>query len=917
MAMRLIRGAPGCGKTALVFREFSEAVQAGEGADRKLLRIVVPTATLVRHYQHELARSGLVFDPGMVVSLSRFAHECAPPERALPLVSPGLFRALVRASLQRLVLPEFADVANTGGMADVVVDTISIFENAGCTPDQLQARSRHLSARGKAFHRIWKDVDDALAARGFATRGRIFRIAAAAALSGRVWIDGFLNFSAVERGLVKNVASTCDLTMTLSDGPMTSGTAKFDLRRFAMELGTSDQLLTGSPRHPQVIAVRAATPEREADDIARRILALHGQGIGFPEIAVALRDVDAWLPLLRSVFDRFGIPARYYFTASARRHPVAAFLGGLLECACGGWDFAQTLAALRANPQWGHSADFDRFDYAVRETMPARGAEELLRLCESERCKSIWLREKIAECLSIEKWRHESAPPAVWHRRLTRFAEHLYRLRTLPEPADYSAIETARSHAAGLRAFSSALEVAAFFFSADDSSVSFERFCAAVSSALDDAVMQIPDDRRDVVHVLSAFEARQWEVRALFICGMTARDYPRFRAPNLLFPDADLERLRNAGIPLLTAADADRDEELLFDVLKTRASETLVLSVSARDSGGRTALPSAHFANTAIVESAPQCRPAATHLFQPAGEVHIPSRIGVASLAALAVRHERVSITALEDLARCHFRFFAGRTLKLTGPPDRPADRLQARVRGSIFHKAMEEWLLDRARDFVEIFEATFDRFCHQFNFPRGYSLEVERILCRRIARQVNESVRWPAISSELETDCSFTLAASGFPAGVTVTCRVDRIDHLGDGNCVIVDYKSGKVENVDKLLTSQTSLQGPLYALAVRERKQLNAVAMLFLAIREDKPIGWGTIPGGGDMGLLPMPLDWIDSARIRTETRLAELFAGDVHVEPTGPEDCKWCDFKNCCRVEQQEAELIPLKTEVAGGN
>jgi len=49
----------------------------------------------VRHYQHELAREGLVFDPGMVVSLSRYALDCQP---GLKLVPDSLLSALVRAA---------------------------------------------------------------------------------------------------------------------------------------------------------------------------------------------------------------------------------------------------------------------------------------------------------------------------------------------------------------------------------------------------------------------------------------------------------------------------------------------------------------------------------------------------------------------------------------------------------------------------------------------------------------------------------------------------------------------------------------------------------------------------------------------------------------------------------------------------
>src|ERR1700744_4463140 len=101
--MRLIRGAPGSGKTALVFREFKSALRAGETD----LRIVVPTATLVRHFQHELARDGMVFPPNSVLSLHRFVRENAAKLPTEPEPVPdGLLRAIVSDCLQRLPFPE-------------------------------------------------------------------------------------------------------------------------------------------------------------------------------------------------------------------------------------------------------------------------------------------------------------------------------------------------------------------------------------------------------------------------------------------------------------------------------------------------------------------------------------------------------------------------------------------------------------------------------------------------------------------------------------------------------------------------------------------------------------------------------------------------------------------------------------------
>ena len=175
--------------------------------------------------------------------------------------------------------------------------------------------------------------------------------------------------------------------------------------------------------------------------------------------------------------------------------------------------------------------------------MPNRGiAEALLNLCDSDQ-----LRARLTDCLKVTAWRHETMPPDLWRRRFQQLAETLYTIRTVAEPDDYAAIETARSHAAALRAWSAALDTAVHFWSdatpVSLAAVNLEKFHAVVADALDAAGMQIPDDRRNVVHTMSAFEARQWQVKTLFVCGMTARDYPRRAPENLLFSDDELERL--------------------------------------------------------------------------------------------------------------------------------------------------------------------------------------------------------------------------------------------------------------------------------------------------------------------------------------------------------------------------------------
>lgn len=877
--MKLVRGAPGSGKTALIFREFKDALRAG----RTSLRIVVPTATLVRHFQHELARDGLVFSPHCVVSLSRFARERAAAITSAELVSDGLLRTIVRDALRRLPFPEFAEVAATEGMTSVLLDTIELFENSGCTPDKLAA-VRKLGVHAKAFARLWRAVGDAVRAAGSLMRSDLMRAAARNTEPLRVWMDGFLGFSPVECDLVRSLAGSCDLTLTLTDSAAT-----VDMRKLALHLGAQDRLLPGSPRRPETTLIEALSLEREADEIARRILSLRDQGAPFREIGVALRDPATWAPLLRGTFERFGIPAHFYFSTPLRRHPVATFLGGLVSGASSGWDFETTLETLRAHPRWGRSADFDRFDFAVREAMPGHGAEALLAFCDRD-----WLRDEIAVCLKTDTWKNAPQKPAEWQRRLKALAAALYRPGTLEPPRDYAEVETARSHVAALRSWQAAVASIVPFWNTPDHPVSLDEFWRVASESVESAVIQPAGDRANAIHVMSAFEARQWDLRALFVCGLTDRDFPRQHPQNLIFPDSEVDKLHKAGIPLRKAADLDLEERWMFESLRTRATGSLFLTVSQKDAAGKSAQRSRLLLDPVLtVENARRCVPAPrievpAHAI--AGRVHSP-----ALQAAMAEVHKRISLTSLEDLAQCRFKFFAGKTLLLKTAPERPADRLNARITGSILHRALERWIADKDRDFVELFELEFDEMCRTEKLPAGYKLEVDRMQFREIAKRVSANDLWTPLASQAEVDVSLE-----FPGGITVTGRIDRIDEFAGEQCVIVDYKSSKTANVEKLVSSRTRLQGPLYALAVRQRMNLNPVAMIYWAVREDERFGWGEIPGT-KLAFQPMPENWAEDARARAVERLSGFLNGDVHAHPEETDPCRWCDFKEACRVEQ----------------
>ncbi len=886
--MRLVRGAPGSGKTALVFKEFKAALQTG----RTDIRIVVPTATLVRHYQHELARAGVVFSPNAVISLNRFIRERA---QGIEPVPEGLLTAITRDCLRRIRVPEFQEIATTEGMVATVLETIALFENAACTPDKLTPLLRKLQPQAKAFEKLWRAIDEAIRATGFASRADMICAASRAITPARkptIWLDGFLAFSPLEADLIRALAKTSDLTLTL-----TESAATVDSHKLALSLEATNQYLPARPRKPATAIIEARSVEREADEIARQILELNRTGIKFRNIGVALREPGTYLPLLRATFERFGIPARAYFSTPLRSHPAAIFLNGLIDGALNGWDFELALEALRAHPKWGTRASFDRFDFKVREAMPGRGAEALLNLCEDEPLKAA-----LTECVATEEWTKTLQRPAEWAWRFEHFATTLYRTGTLDEPSDHQSIAIARTHVAARQVWVATVHSITAFWPDAEAAISLEAFWSVAAVALNGAVIRAADDRANIVQIMSVYEARQWDLSALFVCGVLDREFPKRHPQNLLFPDSEIEILHKAGIPVRKAADLANEEGALFDSLKTRATEALVLTYPKQDTGGRSAQPSRYLADLGqpAIPAVP-CRP---ELKNPpetpglTGSIHAPEL-----LAEMTTLHKSVSLSGLEDLAQCRFKFFGSRTLKLKGAPDRPGERLQARLTGLILHSALELWIANRDQNFVQLFEQTFDETCRQQHIPAGYKLEVERIKFREIAERINTNEKWLPESSEAEVSL-----ALDFPGGVTINCRIDRIDRWGN-DCVIIDYKSSKTENVKKLPLSRTKLQGPIYALAVRERMNLNPVAMVFWAVRDDERFGWGHIPGANDE-FLPIPANWMEDARDNIVTRLGGYLAGDVQVLPEETEGCRWCDFKGACRIEQQP-ETITLET------
>jgi ATP-dependent helicase/DNAse subunit B len=179
-----------------------------------------------------------------------------------------------------------------------------------------------------------------------------------------IWLDGFYALPDPELAVIGAMCRHADVTLTLPAAGITEPT-----RERLLAMGFVEEVCTWEPTQPRIELCEAPSIEREADEIARRILEQAAAGRPFRDMGVIVRSPELYEPILRATLDRFGIPARFYFDADLSKHAVVRYLAGIVDAMLGGWDHAETLAAIRLAP----GIACDEFDFAVRERMPGRG----------------------------------------------------------------------------------------------------------------------------------------------------------------------------------------------------------------------------------------------------------------------------------------------------------------------------------------------------------------------------------------------------------------------------------------------------------------------------------------------------------------------------------------------------------------
>ncbi|HUI76335.1 MAG TPA: AAA family ATPase, partial [Bryobacteraceae bacterium] len=267
--MLLLTGPAGSGKTSRILQRFRDAVARRDSG----VRLLTPTATMAQHLQNQVAREGLVFRPGLIQTLSRFVDAFAGDR---PQVSEPLFYLIVEEAAGRVNRREFARVAGLPGFCAALARAIEEFSSAGCDAERLassMSRNGVAAPLGEAFLAVYREVDHELARRGLATRSQ--RLAHAAERIARegypalhtIWLDGFYALPDPELAVIGAMCRHADVTLTLPAAAITAPT-----RERLLAMGFVEEACTWQPAPPRIELCATPSIEREADEIARRIL---------------------------------------------------------------------------------------------------------------------------------------------------------------------------------------------------------------------------------------------------------------------------------------------------------------------------------------------------------------------------------------------------------------------------------------------------------------------------------------------------------------------------------------------------------------------------------------------------------------------------------------------------------------------
>ena len=662
--LRLLLGRAGTGKTETCLRQALGAL-AAEGPDGPPLVLLAPeqaTYQLERALLHRLP-DGTALVRLEVLSFGRLARRILAEHGGLarPRLGEAGRRMILRSLLhkRRADLLAFGRSADRPGLARVLAEQFSEFEAYAVEPTALRTRaSTAPPGTAERLHDLallWEAYRERVVGHLAEPGSELAAAAAAGANStfarARIWVDGFAGFTPREEGLLAAVLrGGADVTLALClDGREWTAAsppeAEDPTHPFAPTLRTLRRLLAvwpdaelrildakgpaprfrtsrtiarlereiWEPRPPEVrpgtvagIAVHASAfrdPQAEVDAAADEVDRLcREEGYRYREIAVVLRDMESYHPLVALAFAARGIPVFIDRKRPVGGHPVPRVLVAALRMIVEHWSLTsvrnylhQDLCGLEpdqadrlenfavahalSGPCWYRRKQLHFPPPHVPDEVESAGRAE--RRTRDEHQLHSFRRRLAAAPRQLERDLGKGVNGALGAQACRDFLDAV----RAAEETEASAAEAengghpeeAAWHRLCLQQTTTLLQQIELALAG--TLLTPDELLAAVEAGLEDLTVGLVPPRIDQVLCGAVHRSRHPEIRAAFILGMGEGHFPPAPAESPLLGDADRLALRAAGIELApTAEERLLAERYLGYIALTRASERLYLS---------------------------------------------------------------------------------------------------------------------------------------------------------------------------------------------------------------------------------------------------------------------------------------------------------------------------------------------------
>ncbi len=737
----------------------------------------------------------------------------------------------------------------------------------------------------------------------------------------------------------------------------------------------------------------AVGTDGEIELIAREIHRLYASGnYRYSDFAVLFRQIQNYAPVIAAIFERYGIPAEIHERDRLKFSSWIAAVTSLLSLFRNGWRKEDLFGFLKSgyvrscgkgrpkNDAWIAEFEQRAFREGVAESREAWTREWK----EHGKRSSDAFREEKTAVLGILTELEDAfraARSGGEHARILKRA--VYQTFGILEISDAYTPFTRRD-AACVRRFEALLEEMRGYFEKNrTSAVTFEGFADHFMGLVELDLYSVHERDKNRVQVYDVSLARQKEYKAVFVAGLLEKVFPMRIRENPLLSDWE-RKLTNGGTehPLAEQLPRQSIEKLFFYFAITRACELLYLSYPHLDFEGKESLPSFYLdevktlfgGEVAVIRQNlarpyPSLEEAITPREEEAAVLGALRNISkkealadgllTAALEAVLARprsrarilaslktieagllDERIrkgryfeiaetSPTRLEEYAKCPYRYFADRILKLQDP----TGDIAAMQKGSILHYVLQQYF-DPQRKKVPS-ETLEDFLCREIEtgfekYPMAWSDAYREDLDRRelfemlfyFLREENERLK-SASFKPARVEFSFgtapechapALEIPGEKKNIRLQGRVDRIDVDNKKSCaVVVDYKrSARFKTAG--LELGTSLQLPLYLLAVRERLGLAPLGGEIYSVRDRKRSGFYCAERAAPFGKEFSPRSALPEAEFQRVLDRALRFAGKFvkSIEaleiPVRPRDCEsFCPYSPVCRIEKWKLPAI----------